>query len=132
LDSLKREAAEKRRKQVEEEDRRNREENEFSGAPGGGPGGMGGMGAVFEQLFKDPEIGNQLKDPETQKKVMEYFMQGKHAQDPVVQKVANSLMKKFPTAGAGAGPGGPGAGGAASGSARAGAGSGSTGGDDLD
>jgi len=129
LDSLKREAAEKRRKQVEEEDRRNREENEFSGAPGGGPGGMGGMGAVFEQLFKDPEIGNQLKDPETQKKVMEYFMQGKHAQDPVVQKVANSLMKKFPTAGgAGAGPGGPGgpgAGGAASGSAKAG-------GDDLD
>jgi len=118
VEGLKRDAAEKRRKQQEEEDKRRREE-EFDfggmpggmpggmgGMPGGMPGGMGGMAAIYEQLLKDPEIGVLLKDPETQKKLMGFFMSGgkQYADDPIVQKVTEVLARKVPTSAA-PGPG---------------------------
>jgi len=119
VEGLKRDAAEKRRKQQEEEDKRRREE-EFDfggmpggmpggmgGMPGGMPGGMGGMAAIYEQLLKDPEIGVLLKDPETQKKLMGFFMSGgkQYADDPIVQKVTEVLARKVPSGGPGPVPG---------------------------
>jgi len=76
------------------------------GGMGGMPGGMGGMAAIYEQLLKDPEIGVLLKDPETQKKLMGFFMSGgkQYADDPIVQKVTEVLARKVPTSAA-PGPG---------------------------
>jgi len=73
----------------------------------GGPGGMAGMAQLYEHLMKDPEIGNLLKDPQTQQKFMAFFMSGgtQHADDPIIQKITTILANKFPGAGAGAGAG---------------------------
>jgi len=69
------------------------------------------MAAILQQLMQDPEIAVLLKDPETQKKLMAFFMSGgtQYADDPVVQKVSEVLQSKVPgAAGAKAGGKGPG------------------------
>jgi len=77
------------------------------GGMGGMPGGMGGMAAIYQQLLQDPEIGPLLKDSETQKKLMGFFMSGgkQYADDPIVQKVTEVLARKVPSGGPGPAPG---------------------------
>jgi len=63
----------------------------------GGMGGMppGGMNVILEQLLKDPELAETLKDPVAQQKLMAYFSSGKGGEDPVVKKVLDSLTRKM-------------------------------------
>jgi len=101
LDNARREAAERRRKQQEEEDLRNRSEGGF-----GGPE-MAGMAGLVEELLKDnPEAAQLAKDPQVQKKLMEFWTSGgqKHSTDPDVQKILFLIQQK--TSGARAKAGG--------------------------